>query len=64
MRLPPVTATRRGSVASSVPSGVFRSTIFAGSGGPHYLLRFASERTLTINTTAAGGNASLLTLDD
>ena len=34
------------------------------AGGPHYLLRFATERTLTINTTAAGGNASLLTIDD
>ncbi|GIX34991.1 MAG: bifunctional protein PutA [Lysobacteraceae bacterium] len=34
------------------------------AGGPHYLLRFATERTLTINTTAAGGNASLLTLGD
>jgi RHH-type proline utilization regulon transcriptional repressor/proline dehydrogenase/delta 1-pyrroline-5-carboxylate dehydrogenase len=34
------------------------------AGGPHYLLRFASERTVTVNTTAAGGNASLLTLDD
>ena len=33
------------------------------AGGPHYLTRFASERTVTINTTAAGGNASLLTLD-
>ncbi|HET6631793.1 MAG TPA: bifunctional proline dehydrogenase/L-glutamate gamma-semialdehyde dehydrogenase PutA [Rhodanobacteraceae bacterium] len=33
------------------------------AGGPHYLLRFATERTLTINTTAAGGNATLLTLD-
>jgi RHH-type proline utilization regulon transcriptional repressor/proline dehydrogenase/delta 1-pyrroline-5-carboxylate dehydrogenase len=33
-------------------------------GGPHYLLRFATERTLTINTTAAGGNASLLTLGE
>ena len=32
------------------------------AGGPHYLLRFASERALAINTTAAGGNASLLTL--
>ena len=32
------------------------------AGGPHYLLKFASERTLTVNTTAAGGNASLLTL--
>ncbi len=34
------------------------------AGGPHYLLKFASERTLTINTTAAGGNASLLTLGE
>ncbi len=34
------------------------------AGGPHYLLRFACERTLTINTTAAGGNASLLTIGD
>jgi RHH-type proline utilization regulon transcriptional repressor/proline dehydrogenase/delta 1-pyrroline-5-carboxylate dehydrogenase len=32
------------------------------AGGPHYLLRFATERTVTINTTAAGGNASLLTM--
>nr|WP_239556707.1 bifunctional proline dehydrogenase/L-glutamate gamma-semialdehyde dehydrogenase PutA [Dyella flava] len=34
------------------------------AGGPHYLLRFAGERTLTINTTAAGGNASLLTIGE
>lgn len=34
------------------------------AGGPYYLLRFATERTLTINTTAAGGNASLLTLGE
>ncbi|HVR82396.1 MAG TPA: bifunctional proline dehydrogenase/L-glutamate gamma-semialdehyde dehydrogenase PutA [Luteimonas sp.] len=34
------------------------------AGGPHYLPRFASEKTLTINTTAAGGNASLLTLGE
>lgn len=32
------------------------------AGGPHYLLRFATERTRTINTTAVGGNASLLSL--
>jgi RHH-type proline utilization regulon transcriptional repressor/proline dehydrogenase/delta 1-pyrroline-5-carboxylate dehydrogenase len=32
------------------------------AGGPHYLARFASERTLTINTTATGGNAALLRL--
>jgi RHH-type proline utilization regulon transcriptional repressor/proline dehydrogenase/delta 1-pyrroline-5-carboxylate dehydrogenase len=30
------------------------------AGGPHYLGRFASERTLTVNTTATGGNAALL----
>lgn len=31
------------------------------AGGPHYLLRLCEESTLTINTTAAGGNASLMT---
>jgi RHH-type proline utilization regulon transcriptional repressor/proline dehydrogenase/delta 1-pyrroline-5-carboxylate dehydrogenase len=30
------------------------------AGGPRYLARFAHERTYTVNTTAAGGNASLL----
>jgi RHH-type proline utilization regulon transcriptional repressor/proline dehydrogenase/delta 1-pyrroline-5-carboxylate dehydrogenase len=34
------------------------------AGGPNYLLRFVTERTLTVNTTAAGGNASLLTLGE
>ena len=30
------------------------------AGGPHYLLKFMHERTLTINTAAIGGNADLL----
>lgn len=30
------------------------------AGGSHYLLRFCVERTVSIDTTAAGGNASLL----
>ncbi|MEZ5693452.1 MAG: bifunctional proline dehydrogenase/L-glutamate gamma-semialdehyde dehydrogenase PutA, partial [Altererythrobacter sp.] len=30
------------------------------AGGPHYVARFASERVVSIDTTAAGGNASLL----
>jgi RHH-type proline utilization regulon transcriptional repressor/proline dehydrogenase/delta 1-pyrroline-5-carboxylate dehydrogenase len=30
------------------------------AGGPNYLQRFSLERTYTVNTTAAGGNASLL----
>jgi RHH-type proline utilization regulon transcriptional repressor/proline dehydrogenase/delta 1-pyrroline-5-carboxylate dehydrogenase len=34
------------------------------AGGPYYLPHFATERTLTINTTAQGGNAALLTLND
>jgi RHH-type proline utilization regulon transcriptional repressor/proline dehydrogenase/delta 1-pyrroline-5-carboxylate dehydrogenase len=33
------------------------------AGGPHYLYRFASERTLSVDTTAAGGNASLMAVD-
>jgi RHH-type proline utilization regulon transcriptional repressor/proline dehydrogenase/delta 1-pyrroline-5-carboxylate dehydrogenase len=30
------------------------------AGGPNYLRRFATEQTFTVNTAAAGGNASLL----
>jgi RHH-type proline utilization regulon transcriptional repressor/proline dehydrogenase/delta 1-pyrroline-5-carboxylate dehydrogenase len=30
------------------------------AGGPNYLRRFATEQTVTINTAAAGGNATLL----
>ena len=34
------------------------------AGGPHYLPRFATEQTVTINTAAVGGNATLLSLDE
>ncbi len=30
------------------------------AGGPNYLVRFCAEQTVTVNTTAAGGNAALL----
>lgn len=30
------------------------------AGGPHYLARFTTEQTVTVNTAAAGGNAALL----
>ena len=30
------------------------------AGGPHYLYRFCGEQTVTVNTTAAGGNVALL----
>jgi RHH-type transcriptional regulator, proline utilization regulon repressor / proline dehydrogenase / delta 1-pyrroline-5-carboxylate dehydrogenase len=34
------------------------------AGGPHYLPRFAVERTISVDTTASGGNASLLSLQE
>jgi RHH-type proline utilization regulon transcriptional repressor/proline dehydrogenase/delta 1-pyrroline-5-carboxylate dehydrogenase len=34
------------------------------AGGPAYLRRFSAEQVLTINTAAAGGNASLLTAEE
>jgi RHH-type proline utilization regulon transcriptional repressor/proline dehydrogenase/delta 1-pyrroline-5-carboxylate dehydrogenase len=32
------------------------------AGGPHYVTRFAVEQTVTTNTAAVGGNATLLSL--
>lgn len=34
------------------------------AGGPHYLARFATETHVCINTTAAGGNTSLVMLEE
>ena len=34
------------------------------AGGPHYLYRFAAERSLTVNTTAAGGNTTLVSIGE
>lgn len=34
------------------------------AGGPHYLNRLCQERTYTVDTTAAGGNASLMSLPE
>ncbi|MEN8180362.1 MAG: bifunctional proline dehydrogenase/L-glutamate gamma-semialdehyde dehydrogenase PutA [Pseudomonadota bacterium] len=34
------------------------------AGGPHTLLRYATERSVTVNNTAVGGNVNLLTLDE
>jgi RHH-type transcriptional regulator, proline utilization regulon repressor / proline dehydrogenase / delta 1-pyrroline-5-carboxylate dehydrogenase len=34
------------------------------AGGPHYLPRFATEQTVTINTAAAGGNAALMSEEE
>ena len=34
------------------------------AGGPHYLARFAAEQTITVNTAAAGGDATLIAMED
>ncbi len=34
------------------------------AGGPHYLQRFCVERAVCVDTTSAGGNATLLSLDE
>jgi RHH-type proline utilization regulon transcriptional repressor/proline dehydrogenase/delta 1-pyrroline-5-carboxylate dehydrogenase len=34
------------------------------AGGPHYLPRFATEQTVTVNTAAAGGNAALIAMEE
>jgi delta 1-pyrroline-5-carboxylate dehydrogenase len=34
------------------------------AGGPNYLKRFATEQVVSINTAVAGGNASLLTMEE
>jgi RHH-type proline utilization regulon transcriptional repressor/proline dehydrogenase/delta 1-pyrroline-5-carboxylate dehydrogenase len=34
------------------------------AGGPRYLYRFATERSLCVNTTAQGGNTSLMSLNE
>jgi RHH-type proline utilization regulon transcriptional repressor/proline dehydrogenase/delta 1-pyrroline-5-carboxylate dehydrogenase len=40
--------------------GTWNSGTGPKAGGPNYLRRFATEQTVTVNTAAAGGNASLL----
>lgn len=34
------------------------------AGGPHYLMRFAQEQVVSVNTAASGGNASLIAMGD
>ena len=54
-----------GAVVGSQPfGGEGHSGTGPKAGGPHYLARFAVERTVSIDTTSAGGNASLLSIED
>ncbi|KPF68342.1 integrase [alpha proteobacterium AAP81b] len=54
-----------GAVVGSQPfGGEARSGTGFKAGGPHYLLRFATERVVSTDTTSAGGNATLLSIED
>lgn len=57
----------RNMIGAVVGSQPFGGTGLSGTGpkagGPHYLARFSTERTLTINTAAAGGSVGLITLE-
>jgi RHH-type transcriptional regulator, proline utilization regulon repressor / proline dehydrogenase / delta 1-pyrroline-5-carboxylate dehydrogenase len=54
----------RSMIGAVVGTQPFGGTHLSGTGpkagGPNYLRRFASEQTITVNTAAVGGNASLL----
>jgi RHH-type transcriptional regulator, proline utilization regulon repressor / proline dehydrogenase / delta 1-pyrroline-5-carboxylate dehydrogenase len=54
----------RNMIGAVVGTQPFGGTGLSGTGpkagGPNYLRRFANEQVVTINTAAAGGNASLL----
>jgi RHH-type proline utilization regulon transcriptional repressor/proline dehydrogenase/delta 1-pyrroline-5-carboxylate dehydrogenase len=54
----------RSLIGAVVGTQPFGGTALSGTGpkagGPSYVRRFATEQTVTINTAAAGGNATLL----
>ena len=54
-----------GAVVGSQPfGGEGQSGTGPKAGGPHYLHRFVAERAVSVDTTSAGGNATLLSLDE
>ncbi|HEY4819725.1 MAG TPA: aldehyde dehydrogenase family protein, partial [Xanthobacteraceae bacterium] len=60
-----VNRTTIGAVVGVQPFGGERlSGTGPKAGGPRYLHRFATERTVSVDTTAAGGNATLLSLGE
>jgi RHH-type proline utilization regulon transcriptional repressor/proline dehydrogenase/delta 1-pyrroline-5-carboxylate dehydrogenase len=58
----------RSMIGAVVGTQPFGGTGLSGTGpkagGPNYLRRFCTEQAVTINTAAAGGNASLLTAEE
>jgi RHH-type proline utilization regulon transcriptional repressor/proline dehydrogenase/delta 1-pyrroline-5-carboxylate dehydrogenase len=54
-----------GAIVGSQPfGGMGLSGTGPKAGGPRYLQRFAHEQVVSTDTTAAGGNASLVTMED
>ena len=54
-----------GAIVGSQPfGGMGLSGTGPKAGGPNYLQRFAHEQVVSTDTTAAGGNASLVTMED
>jgi RHH-type proline utilization regulon transcriptional repressor/proline dehydrogenase/delta 1-pyrroline-5-carboxylate dehydrogenase len=54
-----------GAIVGSQPfGGMGLSGTGPKAGGPNYLPRFALEQVVSTDTTAAGGNASLVTMED
>ena len=52
-----------GAVVGSQPfGGEGLSGTWPKAGGPHYLAQFATERVVSIDTTASGGNAALMSM--
>jgi RHH-type proline utilization regulon transcriptional repressor/proline dehydrogenase/delta 1-pyrroline-5-carboxylate dehydrogenase len=58
----------RNMIGAVVGTQPFGGTGLSGTGpkagGPNYLRRFATEQTVTVNTAAAGGNATLLAAEE
>jgi RHH-type transcriptional regulator, proline utilization regulon repressor / proline dehydrogenase / delta 1-pyrroline-5-carboxylate dehydrogenase len=58
----------RNMIGAVVGTQPFGGTLLSGTGpkagGPNYLRRFTAEQVVTVNTAAAGGNASLLAQDE
>lgn len=56
----------RSMIGAKVESQPFGGEKMSGTGfkagGPHYLLKFVTERTVTVNVTAFGGNVKLLNM--
>jgi RHH-type proline utilization regulon transcriptional repressor/proline dehydrogenase/delta 1-pyrroline-5-carboxylate dehydrogenase len=61
-------AARDGPIAALIAMTADRAGVLSGSdplpAGRRYLHRFATERTLSVDTTAAGGNAALMAMEE